>query len=410
MSSTDPFQELVDGLRRVLATNPPASTPAITFVTAAVTPSPPVYARQSHGQTSALLWLGGEKGFLLQCSLVLEMQPHLYPDDRCKVAFIISQLNGRALQWAETIWSQDGPVTQSLTSFITHFKEFRTLSAASGWNEQSLITTYRQGLDPRVWLHLTAYEDTIGLERFIQLSIRVATRMQSCLEEHQGQPPYSPSLRQPESISPPEPGHEPMQLENNRLTLAEQQRQLSWGLCLYCGATGHVFSTCPIRPPRPMVSAILPSIKRMKPLTTIVLLTAVDVSIQVNALLDSGSAGNFISGALCSQLKLKTTTTASIYQIHSITGKPLSLRHTLPRVGLHSRRPIGVPAMTPVHRRKRQQWVRKCQNWTMWKKVACSNESRFLLHNIDSQISGQLLDPPHNQDLKDLLLTSWCQI
>ncbi|KAK3561622.1 hypothetical protein QTP86_010757 [Hemibagrus guttatus] len=58
------------------------------------------------------------------------------------------------------------------------------LTNASGWNEQALITTYRQGLDPRIQLHLAAYEDSIGLEKFIQLSIRVATCMQLCLEEH----------------------------------------------------------------------------------------------------------------------------------------------------------------------------------------------------------------------------------
>jgi len=105
-------------------------------------------------------------GFLLQCSLVLEMQPHLYPDDHAKVAFIISQLDGKVLRWAEPLWSQKNPITQSLSSFTAHFKEvfgkpawdssigeklyqlkqgsmsvtdyalqFRTLAASSGWNE-----------------------------------------------------------------------------------------------------------------------------------------------------------------------------------------------------------------------------------------------------------------------------------
>ncbi|ROL54944.1 Retrotransposon-derived protein PEG10 [Anabarilius grahami] len=223
-------------------------------------------------------------GFILQCSLVLEMQPHLYPNDHAKVAFIISQLNGKALRWAETLWSQSNPITQSLSSFISHFKEvfgkpawdssiseqlyhlkqgsmtvneyalqFRTLAATSGWNEQSLITTYRQGLDPRVWLHLAAYEDSIGLERFIQLSIRFSTRMQSCLEEHQGQPLFTSSLRRPESVSPPEPANEPMQLENTRLSPTERQRRLTQNLCLYCGLPGHLISECPVRPSRPML-------------------------------------------------------------------------------------------------------------------------------------------------------------
>uniref|UniRef100_A0A8C1TEZ2 CCHC-type domain-containing protein n=1 Tax=Cyprinus carpio TaxID=7962 RepID=A0A8C1TEZ2_CYPCA len=301
-------------------------------------------------------------GFLLQCSLVLEMQPHIFPTERSKVAFVISQLKGKALQWADSIWIQNNPVIQSYTSFVDHFREvfgkptwdssigeklynlkqgkmsvneyvlqFRTLAATSGWNEQALITTYRQGLDPRVRLHLAAYEDTIG--RFIQLSIRFATCMQSCLEEHQGQPQHNISLCQPEPVSPPEPAHEPMQLDSTRLTGAERQRRLTQNLCLYCGSPGHILSTCPIRPPRSLVSAIFPTTNQMKPLTTIVTLTAADISLPVNALLDSGSAGNFISGSLCRQLHLPTTATQSSYQIHSITGKPLSRRRVRRRVG-----------------------------------------------------------------------------
>ncbi|ROL45459.1 Retrotransposon-derived protein PEG10 [Anabarilius grahami] len=159
--------------------------------------------------------------------------------------------------------------------------KFRTLAATSGWNEQALLTTYRQGSDPRVQVHLAAYKDTIGLECFIQLSIRFATHMQSCLEEHQGQPQYTTSLCRSESVSPPEP----MQLDSTRLTPTEWQRRLTQNLCLYCGSPGHVISTCPIRPPRPMVSVIIPSIKKMKPLTTVVYLTAADVSIPVTTLL-----------------------------------------------------------------------------------------------------------------------------
>ncbi|KAK3567559.1 hypothetical protein QTP86_020033, partial [Hemibagrus guttatus] len=40
-------------------------------------------------------------------------------------------------------------------------------------------------------------------------------------------------------------------------------------------------------------------------------------------LLNSGSAENFISRALCRQLRLKTAPTPKVYQIHVVTGKPL---------------------------------------------------------------------------------------
>ncbi|KAK3537429.1 hypothetical protein QTP70_009648 [Hemibagrus guttatus] len=99
--------------------------------------------------------------------------------------------------------------------------QFRTLAAASGWNEQALITTYRQGLDPRIRLHLAAYEDSIGLEKFIQLSIRFATRMQLCLEEHQAQPLFPATPRRPEPVSHPEPASEPMDLEHSDLAATE---------------------------------------------------------------------------------------------------------------------------------------------------------------------------------------------
>ncbi len=201
--------------------------------------------------------------------------------------------------------------------------KFRTLAAASSWNEQALITVYRQGLDPKLRLHLAAYDDThIGLERFIQLSIRCSNRMQSCSPDFPAAivtPPY----RRPEISSPPEP----MQTDSNRLSSAERRRRLMQGLCLYCGASGHMIMACPLRPPRPMVSAIQPSLMKMNPLSTCAQLTASNVTIPVSVLLDSGSAGNFIAGSLCRQLRLPTSATETVYQVQSITGKPLSRRH-----------------------------------------------------------------------------------
>ena len=65
-----------------------------------------------------------------------------------------------------------------------------------------------------------------------------------------------------------------------------------------------------------------------------------------------------------------------------------TVHHSLLRMELHSCRPVRVPMLTPVHRRKRQQWAREHQNWTteQWKKVAWSDESRFLLHHVDGRV------------------------
>ncbi len=189
MSAPDPFQAIVDALKRIVT--PAPFTPPVMPVTNAATSSSTVLTSP---MAKPAPFSGSVKecdGFLLQCSLVLEMQPNLYTTDRAKIALFISLLTGQALQWAKTIWSQAGTVTLSFDNFIAHFQEvfgrpagdtavseqlyhlrqgclsindyalkFRTLAAASGWNERSLLTTYRQGLEPRVRLQLAAYDDS----------------------------------------------------------------------------------------------------------------------------------------------------------------------------------------------------------------------------------------------------------
>ncbi len=115
-----------------------------------------------------------------------------------------------------------------------------------------------------------------------------------------------------------------MQTEAMRLAPAERQRRLSKGLFLYCGGGGHVISSCPTRPPRLLVSSIQPVPQNMSPLTVVVTLITPHISLPVHALLDSGSAGSFISGSLCRQLKIPTAVNPKTYQIQSITGKSLS--------------------------------------------------------------------------------------
>ncbi|KAK3550725.1 hypothetical protein QTP70_003955 [Hemibagrus guttatus] len=91
------------------------------------TPSPLLLRRCTSvpwpNQHPTLAWPEDCNGFILQCSLVLEMQPHLYPTERSKLAFVVSQLRGRALLWAESLWSQNSPVTHSYIGFVEHFKE-----------------------------------------------------------------------------------------------------------------------------------------------------------------------------------------------------------------------------------------------------------------------------------------------
>lgn len=83
---------------------------------------------------------------------------------------------------------------QGQKSIQEYALRFCTFAASSGWNERSLLTAYHQGLEPSLRLHLFTYDDTMGLEHFLQ-------------------------------------------------------HRLTQGLCLYCGKDRHVIRACPIRPP-----------------------------------------------------------------------------------------------------------------------------------------------------------------
>jgi len=57
-------------------------------------------------------------------------------------------------------------------------------------------------------------------------------------------------------------------------------------------------------------------------------------------------------------------------------------------MGYNSRRPPWVPLISYTNRKKRLQFARAHQNRTVedWKKVAWSDESRFLLRHSDGRV------------------------
>ncbi|GBO11183.1 hypothetical protein AVEN_23733-1 [Araneus ventricosus] len=67
-----------------------------------------------------------------------------------------------------------------------------------------------------------------------------------------------------------------------------------------------------------------------------------------------------------------------------------TVQRTLLDMGLCSRRPTRVPLLTKCHRRLRLQWSREHRDWAMdeWKRVAWSDESRFLIHHVRWSCQG----------------------
>ncbi len=130
---------------------------------------------------------------------------------------------------------------------------------------------------------MSIYNDTYGLENFMQKATRISQRLSACQPNKAARQLASPA------VSPPVP--EPMQLDSTRLTCAERARRIAAGF-LYCAVADHFIQNCPVRPPRPAVSTLQlePEISTLS-LLPVQLLTP-NHSVAVSALVDSGSSGN----------------------------------------------------------------------------------------------------------------------
>uniref|UniRef100_A0A673HBP4 DUF4939 domain-containing protein n=1 Tax=Sinocyclocheilus rhinocerous TaxID=307959 RepID=A0A673HBP4_9TELE len=108
-STTEVLEELVSTLRASLT---PVTTPSSASVSPMALPA-------SYAGDAAVCG-----GFLLQVDLFIEMQPQKFTTERSKVAFLISLLNGNALEWARAIWNADSAIINSYDAFKNHFKEW----------------------------------------------------------------------------------------------------------------------------------------------------------------------------------------------------------------------------------------------------------------------------------------------
>lgn len=227
------------------------------------------------------------RGFLTQCSLIFELQPAHFPTERAKVAYIITRLKGKALDWATALWTHRHPdcqtierfmdalqrvfdegltqrqassrlftLTQGQRSVIDYAIEFRTLSAETGWEGEALVSAFYQGLRESLKDEMVNRDWGDDLDDIITLATALDKRIQERRRERrelrllQPNRAISPSRRTSQLPLPaPSPtsdqGEEPMQLGRSRLSLEERRRRFQQGLCLYCGSQDHQRLQCP---------------------------------------------------------------------------------------------------------------------------------------------------------------------
>ncbi|KAL0164855.1 hypothetical protein M9458_040608, partial [Cirrhinus mrigala] len=318
---TDLTGQLVSALQGFQLT-PPSAAPPATAPSPGVPPvaaSPRLAFPEKFDGTAAKC-----KGFLLQCSLFVNQQPHLYPTDEGKISFVCSLLTGKALDWATAVWRLDRPTFPSFAAFLQEFKGvFQPSSESSEAGEE--IMALRQGRRPAADYALTfrtlaaqklaCRDEDLTLNQYIDLSIRVDNVMRARRTSR-----LTPSS--PLSAVPLEAPAEPMQLGATKLSLEERERRLRSRLCLYCGQAGHIRANCPTRPPRQSSSVSYDS-SSTNCCTIPVVLKFGDVVIPTTALIDSGAAGNFIDATFVERNHLPTLSCSPHVTVAALDGRPL---------------------------------------------------------------------------------------
>ncbi|KAL0149050.1 hypothetical protein M9458_055665 [Cirrhinus mrigala] len=251
LSSTLHFKDKDQTYTNISTKTPAASDPLAELVNAfkaafQPTPAPPSALRSPMAMPATFAGETAEcSGFLLQVNLYIQVQPQQFPLENAQVTFLTSLLTSKALQWAKAIWNSDNPIIHSYEQFTSHFSEvfstatgslttsdqlfrlqqctssvndytlhFRTLVAASSWNKIMLLGAYRQGLNPDIRAAMALYDDSIGLESFLQRTTRVSQRLAPC----------QPSVKAPQSASVAAsfPVPELMQIDATRLSRTER--------------------------------------------------------------------------------------------------------------------------------------------------------------------------------------------
>ncbi|KAL0188522.1 hypothetical protein M9458_015621 [Cirrhinus mrigala] len=295
------------------ATNPPAAA-------ASITASPRLaFPEKFDGAPTKC------KGFLLQCTLFVNQQPHLYPTDEGKIAFVCSLLTGRALDWATAVWDLGRPTFPSFATFLQSFKEafqpspesseageqimalkqgrrtaadyaldFRTLAAQSGWNDGPLKLHYRKGLNPDLQVELACRDEDLSLKQYIDLSIRVDNVMRA-------RRPGRTSTSLPPTLPPAMTTPEPMQL----------------------GITSASTAVNPAISEPPALHDHLTHQPRQCEIP--VVLKSRDISIKTTALIDSGAASNFIDMDFVTTNRLPVLSCAPPVAVAALDGRPLGM-------------------------------------------------------------------------------------
>ena len=230
---------------------------------------------------------GGYRSFLAQCQLIFQLQPQTFPTDVARVAYVITQLTGRARRWGTAAWSADLPYLQTSGELqrvfdrsVTGLKagrellclrqghdsvsnyaiDFHKLATDSGWEGRDLVDAFLYGLVEGVKDELLTRDLPDKLERIIALAIRIDARLEDRrrVTRARSPPPRRQEPRRRPSLLPrlprsevqrypplsPRGESEAMMVDRSRISPEERGHRQRDQACFSCGEEGHFARGC----------------------------------------------------------------------------------------------------------------------------------------------------------------------
>jgi len=229
-------------------------------------------------------------GFLTRVELAINAHPQRFINDAMRVNFVISYLNGKALNWASCLRRNNNAILNNLEQFLAELRrnfgdpdveavvangrlcniqqfkygrvveyitEFQKISQYSDFNESAKIYMFIRGLHYKMREHLALvnpnpnnlqnlFRDAINIEN---LTKRNDIR-EYCLT-HQDRRNYNQDgpmdvdlyrIKKGQKATRYFPSHK--SIYNNSETNKEEERRRK-GLCFICGKAGHLQFNCP---------------------------------------------------------------------------------------------------------------------------------------------------------------------